>query len=280
MKKAVLKGAALGALILTGSLAAGQAALAAEYEVTIQSLTHSAAGAVPPGQPIAPSLFVTHDETFSLLEVGPASNMDPDQYFGLAVAAETGAPFVLAAALGADLDPDMGILSDDVDANGIGQVVVLPHPNLPPNFPPGFPPILLPGNENSLEEQGLDPIKGKPGDYFSAVAMLGATNDAFYGVRNVVLPKNGSITIYADAYDAGSEANSEALDDVPPGGNMDENGLNNIAVNGEGHIHVHAGIHGVPGRRGGWDDDYLNPTVYDWRNPVVAITITRVDDGE
>ena len=38
---------------------------------------------------------------------------------------------------------------------------------------------------------------------------------------------------------------------------------------GEEHIHVHAGIHG------GFD---LDPAVFDWRNPVVEITITRIDD--
>jgi hypothetical protein len=262
MKKAVLKGAALGALIITGSLAASQAALADEYEVTIRSLTH--------GQPIAPSLFVTHDEEFSLFEVGPvpeAGAPGREQYLGLAQAAETGNPGRLAAAVNG--------------AVGVEDFRVLLFPPAGPDAPP----VLPPGESNSLEERGLDPIQGAPGEYFSAVAMLGGTNDAFYGVRNVKLPKKRSITVRAGAYDAGSEENDELLEHTPPGGNSDDIvddviDPNATAENGEDFIHVHAGIQGVPDRRGGWDADYLNPTVLDWRNPVVEITITHVEGGE
>lgn len=52
--------------------------------MTIQSLTHV--------QPLAPSLFVTHDAEFSLFEVGPVDLMDEEQYLGLAQQAETGSP--------------------------------------------------------------------------------------------------------------------------------------------------------------------------------------------
>jgi hypothetical protein len=248
MKKALLKGTALGALILTGSLAAGQAALADEYEVTIQNLTH--------GQPIAPSLFVTHDSNFSLFDIGPAADMDSDQYIGLATAAETGNPGVLDAAIDGD--------------GGVEDHVVLAHPN-----GPGVPPVLFPGTSNSLADQMLDPIVGTPGKYFSAVAMLGGTNDAFYGLRNVVLPASGSsTTVRAVTYDAGSEANSEALDDVPPGGNMDEaDDGSTIAENGEGYIHIHNGIHGLNFNSNG---KYLNPAQWDWGNEVVEITITNI----
>jgi len=166
------------------------------------------------------------------------------KYFGLAKAAETGDPGDLALAI--------------TGAEGVSDVVVLP-------MPANIPPVLLPGESNSTEITAAGDAK-----YFSAVAMLGATNDAFYGVRGVELPKNGSITIQAPAYDAGSEANSEQLADIPPGGNLDEDGDAHIAENGEGYIHIHSGIHGIGD---------LDPAVFDWRNPVVEMTITRVYDG-
>jgi hypothetical protein len=43
-----------------------------------------------------------------------------------------------------------------------------------------------------------------------------------------------------------------------------------INTNGEGFIHVHAGIHGIGGPGG------LDPATYDWRNPVVELTIVRI----
>jgi len=42
---------------------------------------------------------------------------------------------------------------------------------------------------------------------------------------------------------------------------------------GEGYIHIHAGIHGA-------GTGTLDPATYDWRNPVVEITITRIGDSQ
>lgn len=47
-------------------------------------------------------------------------------------------------------------------------------------------------------------------------------------------------------------------------------GTYKLTYNGEGYIHVHAGIHGIGG------DDGLDPETYDWRNPVVEVTIERI----
>ena len=246
MNKTGLKGALISAVILSGALAASQAVAAGSlsgafagagdegkrYEVTIRVATR--------GQPIAPSVFVTHDSRFSMFDVGPADDMDP-RYEGLAILAETGSPDALAGAIDG--------------APGVGSVTVLlapTHPN---------PPVLLPGDSNSTI---ITASKGKRS--FSAVGMLAATNDAFYAVRGVALPKKGSITVYGDVYDAGSEPNTELLDDIPAGGN---DAYNSPDAAGEGHIHVHAGIHG---------SGTLDPATHDWRNPAVEITITRLDD--
>jgi hypothetical protein len=54
-----------------------------------------------------------------------------------------------------------------------------------------------------------------------------------------------------------------ATDDNPATGQ----GINE---NGEGYIHVHAGIHGIGGPNG------LDPAMEDWRDPVVQVTIERI----
>jgi len=131
------------------------------------------------------------------------------------------------------------------------------------------PPVLLPGESNSIVIHASRNAK-----YLSAAAMLGATNDAFYAVRGVLLPKRvGEIThVYANAYDAGSELNEESADTVGALGATDDNPItgDGINENGEGYIHVHAGIHGIGGPNG------LDAAIYDWRNHVVEVTIERI----
>ena len=97
-------------------------------------------------------------------------------------------------------------------------------------------------------------------------SMLGTTNDAFMAVRGIEVPLRGSVTVLADAYDAGTEANSEncAFIPGPPCGDFNHN-----PAAPEGYVHVHAGIH-IGG--GG-----LTPAQHDWRNPVAQIEIRRID---
>lgn len=226
MKQTILKGA-LGALILSGALATSHAAIADDkertYEITITNATF--------GHPIAPSLFVTHKESYSLFELGGAASP------GLAAMAETGSQAVLQAEVDGEAD-----VSDSVFLG-------------PKMFP--------------QESYSTTIIADKGAKYFSAAGMLAATNDGFYAVRSVRLPKDGSITVQAPAYDAGSEANTEQDGHIPfPNGH---NALDNPAGNEEGFVHVHRGI------VGGVDYD---PAVYGWKNPVVEVTITRIDDDD
>ncbi|UCH73305.1 MAG: spondin domain-containing protein [Rhodospirillales bacterium] len=246
MNKTALKGALISAVIVTTALAAGHAVADGSlgtapagghdaerrYAVTIRVATR--------GQPIAPSVFVTHDRRVSIFEVGPADEADPG-YEGLAILAETGAPDALADAL--------------AGVPGVDSVTVLLAPTHP------APPVLMPGESN-----GTVVTASKNKRFFSAVGMLAATNDAFYAVRGVPLPRKGSITVYGAVYDAGSEPNTELLADIPAGGN---GAYNSPDEPGEGHIHVHAGIHGT---------GTLDPATHDWRNPAVEITITRLAD--
>lgn len=98
--------------------------------------------------------------------------------------------------------------------------------------------------------------------YLSVAAMLIPTNDAFVALNGAKIPRSGSKTYRVVAYDAGSEPNTEACDDIPgpvcggAGGSPD--------TGGEGFVHVHNGIHGLAD---------LSASVYDWRNPVAMIRI-------
>jgi len=229
MKHTILGALAAGALMIGGIAATSQDALAdggKKYKVTITNPNRA--------QPLAPALFITHSKRFSLFETNgqPASD-------GLATLAETGGP---------------GVLQVEVLATpGVKTADVLFGPN-------PSPPVFLPGVSDSFYISTSGKAK-----YFTAVAMLGATNDAFYALRGIELPKKGKITLYADAYDAGSEENTELLTDVPAGGG----GYNFPDAPGEGYIHIHTGIRGVGD---------LDAAMYDWRNPVAIITVERVGD--
>jgi phage protein U len=249
-KTAVSKIALLGAIIVAGVIALAPAAMARHnsdrgkrvYRVTITNATL--------GQPVAPSVIATHTGAFRLFELGPTpvpGDSDYALYFGLATAAETGSPVPLV---------------DEVAASdGVWEAVRLLTNHTPP--------VLLPGESNSIVIHASRNAK-----YLSAAAMLGATNDAFYAVRGVLLPKRvGEIThVYANAYDAGSELNEESADTVGALGATDDNPItgDGINENGEGYIHVHAGIHGIGGPNG------LDAAIYDWRNHVVEVTIERI----
>lgn len=90
----------------------------------------------------------------------------------------------------------------------------------------------------------------------SLASMLAITNDGFIAL-------NGASTrvrnFTSPVYDAGTEANDELVANIPgPGGE----GYN--PADGEGFIHIHAGIQGI--------GDLAAPEDLDWRNPAAKIT--------
>lgn len=247
MKTLNFKNALLGVVLVTGIASLTPAAMAGGndrmYRVTITNATL--------GQPVAPSVIATHSDAFHLFGLGPApmpGDSGYDDYFALATMAETGFPFLVL---------------DQVDvSNGVWEAKVLATSRMPP--------VLLPSESNSTTIGASGKAK-----YLSAVGMLGATNDALYAVRGVMLPRGVGDTVHVgtNAYDAGSEANAESADTVGALGAMDDDPLSGAGINegGEGYIHVHAGIHGTGGSGG------LSPATHDWRNPVVEVTIERIE---
>jgi len=123
---------------------------------------------------------------------------------------------------------------------------------------------VLPGESVTLTVEA----GGKAG-VISTVGMLIATNDAFFFGDSIPIPRRGAVTVSADAWDAGSETNSELCTDIPAiacedGSNPNERNLDDP----EEFIHIHRGVHGIAD---------LVPATYDWRNPTALITITRAD---
>lgn len=97
----------------------------------------------------------------------------------------------------------------------------------------------------------------------SFAAMILPTNDSFVALDSVALPSRGSVTYYAVGHDAGSEANDELCVHIP-GPTCGEDGG---SPDGEGFVHVSSGIHGIGD---------LPEEIYDWRNPMAKVVITRM----
>src|SRR5439155_8313196 len=92
-------------------------------------------------------------------------------------------------------------------------------------------------------------VEGRRGfAFFSVAAMLIPTNDGFFALNGVALPRgNDTLTLTSPAYDAGSERNDELCASIPGpffaecGGS----GGGGKPGGGEGYVHIHAGIHGI-----------------------------------
>lgn len=116
-------------------------------------------------------------------------------------------------------------------------------------------------------------IRGNPRrNLLSLAAMLIPTNDTFMGLDSVRLPRYGSATYFARAYDAGTEANDQSCANIP-GPRCGGGGFDDVdGPNDEGFVHVSNGFHEL----GDVDTDgfeILGPATYDWRNPVARITV-------
>ena len=95
----------------------------------------------------------------------------------------------------------------------------------------------------------------------SFASMLVTTNDAFIGASGLDVSK--SRTINLNAYDSGTERNSEDCSYIPgpPCGKHVRD-----RSPSEGYVYVHPGVHG-----GGSSD--LDPASHDWRNPAARLSI-------
>ncbi|MEO0602180.1 MAG: spondin domain-containing protein, partial [Myxococcota bacterium] len=107
----------------------------------------------------------------------------------------------------------------------------------------------------------------------SMVSMVICTNDGFAGLQSRQLPTQvGQTRVYRlDTFDAGTEINTENRADIVPApfcGMGGGTGTTDPLLAENGVIRRHRGIEGFGD---------LDPLVYDWRDPAVRLTITRLD---
>ncbi len=192
------------------------------------------------GQPFTPPVVVAHADQFDLFEMGQAASAE-----------------VQAIAENGNNDPlvEMASSSPNVFAHTVGTGPVMP------------------GESATLT------IQAPSGSYLSALFMLICTNDGFSGLDALMLPASGSVTVDADAYDAGTEQNTEDFADIVPpcqgligvSSGDEGTGMSNPALAEGGVISMHAGI------EGGTD---LTVADHGWTDPVARIMVTTVADDK
>lgn len=184
---------------------------------------------VTPGQWFSPLVVYSHGKDHMLFELGmPASDE-------VAAIAEAGATDPLRMFL-----ESMGAAFDIAIAGGLTP----------------------PGHTTTLTVRTR-----RHADRISLAAMMVPSNDAMVALRGADLPFIGSRTYYAVGYDAGSETNDESCETVPGPPFVCTGEALSPGDDGEGYVHVHAGISGIGD---------VDPAAHDWKNPVAEITITRV----
>jgi len=165
--------------------------------------------------------------------------------------------------LGAAVSPQMEILAEEGNTAPLASLLS------------GMPEVLNVVSGSGLTDPGssVTLIVETRGafDHISVAAMLIPTNDAFFAINAVEVPKGKRVlTLFSPAYDAGSERNDELCSSIPgpffaecggPGGGAAPTG------DEEGFAHIHAGIHSIGN---------LMASRRDWRNPVARITIRRI----
>lgn len=122
--------------------------------------------------------------------------------------------------------------------------------------------LLAPGASTTIMVKMADDFK-----YVTVTSMLIPTNDGFIAVNGVKGPKkkHSAKIIMSPTYDAGSEMNDENCLHIP-GPACGGDGPSPES-DGEGYVHIHAGIQGVGS---------LASADYDWRNPTARIVIKRM----
>jgi len=207
------------------------------YKVTITNLTA--------GQPITPPILVTHTSRTEIFSVGEVSSE------GIRQIAENGNGAPLLEALSND--------------SQVHEVVAGMAPLVPANNP---------GETGFGSSETFTITAHGRARYLSFASMLICTNDGFTGLDSVSLPRNKK-TVYARAYDARTEINTEDLADIVPpcqgliGVSSEDmgTGMSNPVLAEDGIVIPHAGING------GVD---LFPEVHGWGDPVVKIEIERM----
>lgn len=110
--------------------------------------------------------------------------------------------------------------------------------------------------------------------YLSLASMVLPSNDGFVGISRWLIPTvPGTYNVRLNAYDAGTEANTEIVADMPSppilGLGAGGTGVTNTISNNT--VHIHPSNLGDFNPTGGISD--INATVHRWLNPVAIMTV-------
>ena len=199
------------------------------------------------GQPFTPPIIATHSRHFHIFERREEASI------GVQEIAENG-----------NLDPMIGILEDSSKVTDFAVAVA------------GDPPPLMPGSSVSVE------VTAYPNDVVSMISMLICTNDGFAGLDSKRLPNRvGAFKTFGmRGYDAGTEINTEAFEDiVPPCGpltGVDSGGAGTGMSNPD---LAEGGVIRRDRRAGGNIEGIadLVPSIHDWSGAVGILYIQRID---
>ena len=211
------------------------------YRVTISNLTS--------GQPFTPPVLLTHTGDTGIFSLGEEASTE-----------------IQAIAENGNNVPLVTVFSGDVD---VREIVVGTAPIVPAHNPGGTP------FESSASFMISTSGKAK---FLSIASMLICTNDGFTGIDSVRLPSKTK-TVYAVAYDARTEQNTEDFADIVPpcqgliGVSSTDmgTGMTDALLFQEGVVIPHAGING---------GDDLQPQVHGWGDPVAKIVIERMRNDD
>ncbi len=214
--------------VVRGQESAASSSEGRQFAVTVTNLTR--------GQTFTPVLVASHKKGVNLFTLGSAAS------------------------------PELATLAEEGDVSPLTNVL-LASPNVFDVTNSGPPPggFVQPGQSKTV----LVRTRGNF-DHISVAAMLIPTNDGFFALNGVKGPSSHqSSTLFSVAYDAGSERNDELCASIPGPFFVECGGQGGGARvgNGEGYVHIHAGIHGIGD---------MNEAERDWRNPVAKISIRRV----
>lgn len=204
----------------------------AMFDITVTNTTNA--------QPLSPAAIVVHRDGYAIFSVGSSATT------GLEELAEGGDNSALLAEAIADSN------------------VVITASSAAPIGPAGS------------DTQTVTPLVGElPGLRLSVSTMLVNTNDAFSGVNGIDIGSmaiGDVISVSSIAYDAGTEANSEAASDIPgPAGGGE--GFNSARDDRADLVSMHAGV--VSQDDGFAGSDLSNQHRFD--NPVMRVRIERTD---
>lgn len=157
-------------------------------------------------------------------------------------------------------------MAEGGDISGLSADLALENANTVENPASG---LLAPGS-STMTALSTDAANTN----LSITAMMLPTNDGFVALNNWKIPTEaGTYTININAYDAGTEANTELITDIPadPGAKAGTGG-SGVSTTIEGFVHIHPGNIGDSDASGGASD--LNVSVHRWLNPVATVTVT------